>query len=120
VLVADSDELRDYCRENLTTICGAAPEPVHATLDNRRVLTLDNASRLMFQTAGPRSGKKLGIGRGVSFIHGTEVPLWGLPRAMTYLRTRFSDAHPQRLAVFEGTSRGRNFWFDLWHDAAGA
>ena len=119
-LVADSDEVRNYCRDNLLNLNASAPEVMDTRLSNKDMLAWVNGSRLTLQTAGPRSGRKLGIGRGVALIHGTEVPLWGLARAMTYLRTRFSDAHPQRLAVFEGTARGKNWFFDEWQDSVGA
>jgi hypothetical protein len=119
-LVADGDEVRDFCRDNLIGMATNAPEPIDTRLNNRQMIGWVNGSRLLLQTAGPRTGRKLGVGRGVAFIHGTEVPLWAHDRARGYLLTRFSDNHPQRIAIFEGTSRGKNWWYDAWHDAGDA
>jgi hypothetical protein len=86
-------------------------------LSNKNIRALSNGSRLMYQTAGPRSGARLGIGRGVALIHGTEWPIWENAKAKGYLLTRFSDTHPQRLAIFEGTARGKNHAYDEWMES---
>src|SRR5439155_10075023 len=98
----------------------AAPGTSPTRLDNMRVMAWENTSRLLFQTAGVRTGRRLGIGRGFAWGHGTEVPLWQNPHAITYLRTRFSDSHPARCLLFEGTARGKNWWYDVWTEAASA
>jgi hypothetical protein len=121
-MVADADDNRDFFRDNLSQMFKqqALPEDEPLRIDNRNTIVCPNGSRLLFQTAGPRTGKRVGVGRGVALVWGTEVPLWQNPSSPTILRTRFSDAYPQRLLVFEGTSRGKNWWYDLWDEAEDA
>lgn len=125
VCVADSDEVREFLRDNMTLMADPpddeekGPSTVFRRNDRNR-MSFHNGSRLMFQTAGPRSGRRVGVGRGVAFIHATEVGLWTHPASLTYLRTRFSDQHPYRLAVYESTARGHNWWFDAWQEASDA
>src|SRR5262249_22771986 len=87
---------------------------------NRMAVTWQNQSRLLLQTVGPRTYKRLGVGRGLAFCHGTEVSSWANDKALTYLRAAFSELHPAALYVFESTARGRNWFMDLWDDAADA
>lgn len=118
VCVTDSDELRDYLRDNLVQM--SAPTRLEPRLNNRHQIAWNNASRLLFMTAGPRTSRRLGIGRGVALCHGTEVSRWPDGRALTYLRTRFSDVHPAALYIYESTAFGRNWFCDLWEEAGGA
>jgi hypothetical protein len=117
--ISDSDDNRDYFRDNLLQICTNACNAAPFRINNQSTTALENGSRLLHQVSGVRTGTRLGVGRGVAFAHGTEVALWSNPNAITYLRTRFSDVHPQRLFVFESTARGRNWWWEMWEEAAG-
>jgi len=124
--VADSEENLAYFRDLILGMMETLPEgssdlgiPDLRTR-NRIQMTWQNQSRLLLQTAGPRTWKRLGVGRGLSFHHGSEVPLWGNGNALSFLRAAFSDLHPAALYVFEGTARGRNWYMDLWDDAADA
>lgn len=117
---ADADDNREFFRDNISTMAAKAPDALPFRLNNKNVLVWESESRLLFQTAGPRTGKRMGVGRGFAFNWNTEVPLWQNPQSFTYLRTRFSDAHPARLSVSEGTSRGKNWWYDVWEEAADA
>jgi hypothetical protein len=119
-MVADSDELREFFRDQFAQMTEAlededAPSPFRS--NNRNQISWEGGARLLFQTSGVRTGNRLGVGRGFAFCHAMEVGLWSKAASMTYLRTRFSEKHPQRLFIAEGTARGKNFWYDLWTDA---
>jgi len=124
VCVADSDELRDFCRDNMTIMLaeldeeGNIPdEDPKLRRNNKNMISFRNAGRLLYQTSGARSGNRLGVGRGFALGHCTEVALWSKPAAHTYLRTRWADKHPARLFIDESTARGRNWFYDLWVEA---
>ena len=119
-LVANADDVRDFNRDNLSELLKRDPKPIDQRVNNKSMIALDNGSRLLFHTAGPRSGHRLSVGRGFNFAHGTELALWENPAALTIMRTRFSDSHPFRLAVFETTPRGYNWWKDVWDEAEDA
>lgn len=120
VCVADCDEVREYFRDTFTQMAEEADAENTPRLNNKNQIAWENGSRLLFQTSGRRTGARLGVGRGVAFVHGTEVGLWQNPQALTILRTRVSDKHPHRLSVYESTARGKNWWYDLWTDAEDA
>lgn len=130
VTVTDSDELREFFRDNFCTMLESLDEQSELEEDiekktnvrknNKNMVAFKNGGRLMWQVSGTRTGSRLGVGRGVAFVHGSEVPLWSNPNSLTYLRTRFSDKHPHRLLVLEGTARGKNWWFDLWREGGEA
>jgi hypothetical protein len=115
--VANQDDVRDFNRDNLAELIKHDPHPTDIRVNNKSMLALENGSRLLFHTAGPRSGHRLSVGRGFNFAHGTELALWENPAALTIMRTRFSDSHPFRLAVFETTPRGWNWWKEVWDEA---
>ena len=125
--VPDSEENSTYFRDLFMEMVRSATDvtvgeeaiPGFRT-KNRFVMTWENQSRLMMQTAGQRTWRRLGVGRGLSFHHGTEVALWGSGQGVTFLRSAFSELHPGALYVFEGTARGKNWFMDLWEDAGDA
>jgi hypothetical protein len=119
-LVANEDDVTNFNRDNLSGIIKVDPKPCEIRVNNKSMLALANGSRLLFHTAGPRSGHRLSVGRGFNYAHGTELALWQNPAALTIMRTRFSDSHPYRLAVFETTPRGFNWWKDVWDEAEDA
>lgn len=131
--VTDSEENKQYFRDVFLAMVEdlalrEAPGPVveESPPDAGRALRArnqvqiawQNGSRLLLQTAGKRTWSRLGVGRGLSFMHGTEIGLWtqGM-RALTYLRSAFSEINPAALYVFEGTARGKNWYYDLWTSA---
>ena len=119
-MVANEDAIRDYCRDNMVQALLAAPCSSLPRLNNRSTLALENGSRLMFHTAGPKTGQRLSVGRGFAFLWGTEGALWAGGQTRTIMLTRFSDEHPFRLAVEETTPRGKNHWYDAWNEAEDA
>src|SRR5262245_8589470 len=129
VTVTDSEENKQYFRDlflGMIEDTKARTSADHrAELDdsglrsrNQVQITWENRSRLLLQTAGPRTWRRLGVGRGLSFLHGTEVALWSQGgRALTYLRSAFSELNPAALYIFESTARGKNWYYDLWKTA---
>lgn len=82
--------------------------------DNKEFMTFSNGSRLDFLTAGV--GKKetnWGEGRGYTFVHLTEVAKYGNPDGLGSFRSTLSEANPDRLYIYESTSKGVNHWKTL-------
>jgi hypothetical protein len=93
-------------------------DPNKTRARNQVQITWNNMSRLLLQTCGRQTWSRLGVGRGLSFTHGTEVPLWpNGGKAVTYLRSAWSEVNPASLYVLEGTARGKNWFYDLWLSA---
>ena len=114
---ANADDNREYFRDVLSELYATLP-PKYAyplRLNNRNGMAWSNGSRLMFQTVG-RSGK-VGRGRGLNYMHSTEMGEWENPEAIGSLRAAFSERHAARLAIWEGTAKGFNAFFDMWEDA---
>jgi hypothetical protein len=120
VVVANEDDVREKVRQDLLAIAATVKNQRPTLISNAKVVQWDNHARFMMMTAGPQTGGRVGVGRGYALCLGTEVPLWKNPKAMTILRTRWSSEHPYRLALFEGTARGKNWWWDVWQEAEGA
>lgn len=124
--IADSEENREYFRTLHASFLrqllgtedteGAYPG-VTVQRQNQTQLVLSTDSRLLYQVAGARTSQRLGVGRGIAWLHATEVSRWPDGRAVTYLRASFSRQHPASLYCFESTAMGRNWWWDLWHEA---
>lgn len=135
--VTDGDENKQYFRDLFLSMVeelalrqesGAAPNFEESATEQQKLrsrnqvqITWHNQSRLLLQTAGKRTWSRLGVGRGLSFLHGTEIGLWhkGM-QALTYLRSAFSEINPAALYVLEGTARGKNWYYDLWLSAMSA
>jgi hypothetical protein len=132
--VTDGEENKQYFRDLFLTMvadlearqdAGDAPsfeesatDPSRTRARNQVQITWGNQSRLLLQMAGARTWRRLGVGRGLSFLHGTEVGLWsGGGKAVTYLRSAFSEVNPAALYIFEGTARGKNWYYDFWTSA---
>jgi len=131
--VTDSDENKQYFRDlflNMVETLAERQEEADApafeesggqqTLRARNQVQINwkNQSRLLLQTAGRRTWSRLGVGRGLSFLHGTEVGLWSQgSKATTYLASAFSEVNPYALYVWEGTARGKNWYYDMWQSA---
>lgn len=121
----DSDENREFFRDTLSQMCLAMlaaqdPDASPLRVDNNKMQAWENGSRLVYQVAGPRAGKRLGIGKGVAFCWGTEASRWAKGEFLGNLRAAFSEVNPIALYAFESTAYGKNWWFDLWNDAQDA
>lgn len=127
VIVTDSDELREFFRDSFIGMleslgqwkAESTEEQSLLRKNNKNMVAFRDGGRLLFQTSGARTGLRLGVGRGFALAHCSEVALWPRAASLTYLRTRFSDAHPKRILVLESTARGKNWFHDLWKTGAG-
>jgi len=137
VTITDSPENKEYFRDlflgmidELALRHAADDDPDKPAIEERPLdpnktrarnqvqITWNNMSRLLLQTCGRQTWTRLGVGRGLSFTHGTEVPLWpNGGKAVTYLRAAWSEVNPAALYVLEGTARGKNWFYDLWLSA---
>ena len=73
-----------------------------------------NRSRMSYLVAGRRRGnERLGQGRGIRFLHATEVASWGCgDEGFASLQASLSQKHENRLFCYESTPRG----FNMFHD----
>lgn len=85
--------------------------------NNKEMMLFSNGSRLDFLTAGV--GKKetnWGEGKGYTYCHATEVAKYGNPDGLASFRSTLSESHPDRLFIYESTSKGMNHWRDMWEE----
>lgn len=119
LVATDSDENKDFFRDNYAEILKALPSRFTYPLrvSNRTQMAWKNGSRMLFQTAGVRSGARLGRARGLSFVHATEVAFWGDDKGLKALRGALSERNPRAVYIWESTANGFNFFYDMWLDA---
>jgi len=85
--------------------------------DNKDFMLFSNGSRLDFLTAGV--GKKetnWGEGKGYAFIHSTETAKYGNPDGLASFRSTLAENNPDRLFIYESTSKGMNHWKEMWEE----
>jgi hypothetical protein len=119
-LVVDTEGNREQFRDTLQRYHESLPKSLRyaITKHNRDILTLSNGSVLHYLVAGTKSkGGGLGRGRGLNFVHATEMSSWGDPEGVASLRASLAEEHPNRLYVWESTARGYNAFYDMWEEA---
>lgn len=119
-LVVDTEGNREQFRDTLQRYHESLPRALRyaITKHNRDILTLSNGSVLHYLVAGTKSkGGGLGRGRGLNFVHATEMSSWGDPEGVASLRASLAEEHPNRLYVWESTARGYNAFYDMWEEA---
>jgi hypothetical protein len=118
---SNADDNRDYFRDVLAELYRTLPAKFSypLRLDNKHGMAWTNGSRLMFQVMARQGVKagKMGRGRGLNYLHSTEMGEWENPEAIGSLRSAFSERHPARLAIWEGTAKGYNIFYDMWQEA---
>lgn len=85
--------------------------------NNKEFLSFSNGSRLDFLTAGV--GKKethWGEGKGYAFCHLTEVAKFGNAEGLASFRSTLAENNPDRLFIYESTSKGFNHWRDMYDE----
>ena len=119
-LVTHDEEARDMFKTTLDMYIEGLPQKFKVPLraHNRTQLVAANRSRLAYQVAGTRKNSKLGKGKGLTYLHGTEVGEWGDEEGFASLQASMSEDHPDRLEIYESTAQGFNFFADLWDRAA--
>ncbi len=123
-IIVPDEKLRDKFRTDIVTFYEGLPARWKNKLEkdngNQMVFLAPDGQRAKFvwQIASDRANDKLGKGLGITFLHATEPPLWGVDAsAYANLEASFSGKNPQRLFVYESTAKGHDLFKDLW-DAA--
>jgi hypothetical protein len=121
-LVTHDEETRDMFKSTLTMYMEGLPKEFKIPMEqhNRTQLVLKNRSRFAYQVAGTRKNTKLGKGKAITFLHGTEVSEWGDEEGIASLEASLAETNPNRLYVFETTAQGYNGFYDAWEDAKAA
>jgi hypothetical protein len=126
--VADEEETKEDHRVDISTIysgiVATAPELSRGpwTKNNRQMMLWASTptwrrSRLKWAYVNHRKGGKLGVGRGINYVHGTEIDTWGDEEGVAAFAAALADHHPRRLYLFEGTGRGYGQLFKMWEQA---
>lgn len=86
-------------------------------IHNRNHLVLRNRSRLNYIVFGSRRRGDTGAGKGLNFLHATEVASYNDPAGFASLTSSLAERHPRRLFLYESTARGYNDFYQLWQSA---
>jgi len=105
--------------DELTMMIEGLPQKfrVPVVQHNRTQLVFRNRSKFAYQVAGTRKNSKLGKGKGLTYLHGTEVGEWGDEEGFASLQAAMSTTHPHRMEIYESTAQGFNFFSNLWDRA---
>lgn len=119
-LVADTEENRDMFRSTLAMYMEGLPKEYKIPLvaHNRNQMVLKNRSRLFYQIAGNKS--RLGQGKAITYLHGTETASWGNEEGLASLIASLAEQNPERLYMFESTAQGFNMFHDMYKTAKSA
>jgi hypothetical protein len=121
MLATDSDGNRNFFKQVLSDYITSLPRPFRRPIisHNRNLLSLGNRSKLHYLTAGSRKtgSGNMGRGKGLNFLHATEVSSWGDEEGFNSLMSTLAQKQPDRLYIFESTARSFNMFYDLWTDA---
>jgi len=119
-LVADTEENRDMFRSTLAMYMEGLPKEFKIPLvaHNRNQMVLKNRSRLFYQIAGNKS--RLGQGKAITYLHGTETASWGNEEGLASLIASLAEKNPERLYMFESTAQGFNMFHDMYKTAKNA
>lgn len=116
-LVADTEENRDMFRSTLAMYMEGLPKEYKIPLvaHNRNQMVLKNRSRLFYQIAGNKS--RLGQGKAITYLHGTETASWGNEEGLASLLSSLAEKNSERLYMFESTAQGFNMFHDMYKTA---
>ena len=116
-LVADTEENRDMFRSTLAMYMDGLPKEFKIPLvaHNRNQMVLKNRSRLFYQIAGNKS--RLGQGKAITYLHGTETASWGNEEGLASLIASLAEKNAERLYMFESTAQGFNMFHDMYKTA---
>jgi hypothetical protein len=116
-LVADTEENRDMFRSTLGMYMEGLPREFKIPLvaHNRNQMVLKNRSRIFYQIAGNKS--RLGQGKAITYLHGTETASWGNEEGLASLIASLAEKNPERLYMFESTAQGFNMFHDMYKTA---
>ncbi len=116
-LVADTEENRDMFRSTLGMYMDGLPREYKIPLvaHNRNQMVLKNRSRIFYQIAGNKA--RLGQGKAITYLHGTETASWGNEEGLASLIASLAETNPERLYLFESTAQGFNMFHDMYKTA---
>jgi len=116
-LVSDTEENRDMFRSTLGMYIDGLPKEYKIPLvaHNRNQMVLKNRSRIFYQIAGNKS--RLGQGKAITYLHGTETASWGNEEGLASLIASLAEKNPERLYMFESTAQGFNMFHDMYKTA---
>ena len=119
-LVADTEENRDMFRSTLGMYMDGLPKEYKIPLvaHNRNQMVLKNRSRIFYQIAGNKS--RLGQGKAITYLHGTETASWGNEEGLASLIASLAEKNAERLYIFESTAQGFNMFHDMYKTAKSA
>lgn len=120
--VYEKDQTRDHNRSIFTSMYESLPKRLKPELvtHNRSSLEFANRSKISYQVAGTTvkgNRNTLGQGKGVNFVHGTEMSSWADPEAVANFIASLSEIYKDRLYYFETTAKGFNDFQLRWKDA---
>jgi len=117
--VTHDEETREEARANISAYMDTLPVEfrIPHRVHNRMMLDLKNRSRLSYQVAGTKKGGKLGRGKGINFLHATEISSYGDEDSVDSLIASLAEKFAYRLFIWESTARGFNIWYDMYDDA---
>lgn len=118
-LVVDDDGNRDQFRNIVTRFIAGIPRKyrVKVRSHNRNMLSLANGSVMHYLVAGTKRKGSFGQGRGLNFVHATELSRYGDPEAWASFVSSLAENHPNRLYIYESTARGYNLFNEIWEEA---
>jgi hypothetical protein len=119
-LVADTEENRDMFRSTLGMYMDGLTKEYKIPLvaHNRNQMVLKNRSRIFYQIAGNKS--RLGQGKAITYLHGTETASWGNEEGLASLIASLAEKNAERLYMFESTAQGFNMFHDMYKTAKSA
>lgn len=122
-IVTQDEPTRDMFREQLDQYYESLPKAWRQKKKNhnRNQFMFMNRSGFAYQISGTRTGNKLGRGKGITFMHATELGSWGNNSdGLASLKSSLSEIHPHRLFVYESTANGYDMFYDMWETAKDA
>lgn len=121
-LITDTGSNLTRFRETLRGYMKSLPPSMRRRVlyHNINELGLGNESVLSYLVAGTRKkkdGGDLGQGKGLNFVHATEVSSWPDADQINKLIDSLAEVHPDRLFIFESTANGFNTYYEMWETA---
>jgi hypothetical protein len=107
---------RCYFKATITMYVEGLPKrfKVPILVHNRNMFVGANRSKFTYQVAGTRRNSNLGKGKGLTYLHGTEVGEWGDEEGFASLKASMSETNPNRLEVYESTAQGlASFFYEM-------
>ncbi len=118
-IVVDDEGNRDQFKNTITRYLDNLPRELRVRVrsHNRNMLSLANGSVLHYLIAGTKKKGSFGQGRGLNFVHATELSRYGDPEAWASFVSALAEENENRLYLYESTARGYNLFYEIWEEA---